>query len=361
MVLVPSRLVLNVMEEIINRDKRVPPPQIKCAPTKEILEARKKKEISLGGVSAFHISECFGRNGGGCSSHARVDCFGRASFDYVRLSTCCQVWKNKYSKAERGRVCLKQAVRLLEKGCDNIQAENLALKQAYEEKQTRTNVEKEGREKESALRVSLENEISVLKSEISNLKQKGVSDVEDKIGEIKLLRATVSVRDKEISWLKELVENDKKRVDLEKKNAAYAPARTATECKAGEEYRLKQLETLRKEISKAKSKLALEKSKLDEETKKLEEEKKKAVEERKLVDLEMAKARELRKIAEETKKKAVGERKLADIEMAEAAEQRKIAEENMKKAVEVRKQAEFEMAEAEEQRKIAEETKKAVE
>ncbi|KAK8540425.1 hypothetical protein V6N13_008847 [Hibiscus sabdariffa] len=313
-----------------------------------------------------------------------------APVEDVRVSTCCQVWKNKYSKAERGRVCLKQAVRILEKGCDNIQAENLALKQACEGEKARTKVEKEGREKESALRVSLENEISVLKSEISNLKEKEVSDVEDKIEEIKLLKASVSDRDKEISWLKELVEKEKKRADLEKKKAADASAHAATEKgKAGEEHRLRQLEALRKEVSEAKSKLASEKSKLDEETKKLEEEKKKAVEERKLVDLEMAKARELRKIAEETKKKAVDERKCADsemakaekqrkvaketkkkaveerkhadLEMAEAAEQRKIAEENMKKAVEVRKQAEFEMAKAEEQRKIAEETKKAVE
>ncbi|KAL4385864.1 hypothetical protein GQ457_09G000770 [Hibiscus cannabinus] len=313
-----------------------------------------------------------------------------APVEDVRVSTCCQVWKNKYSKAERGRVCLKQAVRILEKGCDNIQAEKLALKQACEEEKARTKVEKEGREKELAFRVSLENEISVLKSEISNLKQKEVSDVEDKIEEIKLLKASVSDRDKEISWLKELVEKEKKRADLEKKKAADASAHAATEKgKAAEEHRLKQLEALRKEVSEAKSKLASEKSKLDEETKKLEEEKKKAVEERKLVDLEMAKARELRKIAEETKKKAVDERKCADsemakvekqrkvaketkkkaaeerkhadLEMAEAAEQRKIAEENMKKAVEVRKQAEFEMAKAEEQRKIAEETKKAVE
>nr|KJB69144.1 hypothetical protein B456_011G007900 [Gossypium raimondii] len=313
-----------------------------------------------------------------------------APLEDVQVSRCCQVWKNKYSKAERGRVFLKQGIRILEKGYDDIQAENLTLKKAYEEEQALTKVEKEGREKELALRVSLENELSVLKSEISNLKKKGVSDIEEKIEEIKHLKARVSDMNKEISWLKELVEKEKKRADLEKRKAAEASTYAATERgKAGEEHRLKQLETLRKDVSEAKSKLDSEKSKIDEETKKLQEEKKKAVEERKFVDLEMAKASELRKIAEETKKKAVDERKCADLEMAkaekqrkiaketkkkaveerkradlemaEAVKQRKIAEENMKKAVEVRKQADIEMAKAEEQRKIAEENKKAVE
>ncbi|KAB2007150.1 hypothetical protein ES319_D10G007800v1 [Gossypium barbadense] len=313
-----------------------------------------------------------------------------APLEDVQVSRCCQVWKTKYSKAERGRVFLKQGIRILEKGYDDIQAENLTLKKAYEEEQALTKVEKEGREKELALRVSLENELSVLKSEISNLKKKGVSDIEDKIEEIKHLKARVSDMNKEISWLKELVEKEKKRADLEKRKAAEASTYAATERgKAGEEHRLKQLETLRKDVSEAKSKLDSEKSKIDEETKKLQEEKKKAVEERKFVDLEMAKASELRKIAEETKKKAVDERKCADLEMAkaekqrkiaketkkkaveerkradlemaEAVKQRKIAEENMKKAVEVRKQADIEMAKVEEQRKIAEENKKAVE
>ncbi|XP_039044031.1 stress response protein NST1 [Hibiscus syriacus] len=207
-----------------------------------------------------------------------------APVEDVRVSACCQVWKNKYSKAERGRVCLKQAVRILEKGCDNIQAQNLALKQAYEEELERTKVEKEGREKESTLRVSLENELSVLKSEISNLKQKGLSDSDNKIEEIKILKACLSERDKEISWLKELVEKEKKRADMEKKKATDASVHATTEKgKPGEEHGLKQLEAPMKEVSEAKSKLASEKSKLDEETKKLEEEKKKADEERKLV------------------------------------------------------------------------------
>ncbi|TYI80949.1 hypothetical protein E1A91_D05G121100v1 [Gossypium mustelinum] len=284
-----------------------------------------------------------------------------------QVSPCCQVWKNKYLKVEKGRMCLKQAVRLLEKECDNIQAQNLKLKK---DEQARAEVEKEGKKKELALRGSLENELSALKSEISNLQQKGDSDVEHKFEEIKLLEASLSDREKEISWLKELVEKEKKRADLEKKKAAEAEKHAdIVKSKAGEERRLAdmerkkaedyrtQLEALREEVSEAKSKLVFEKSKFDEATKQLQEETRKVVEERKDADSEMAKAKEQRKFVEKSKK-AVEDRKCADLEMAKAQEERKVAEEMKKKAVEERKCADLEIAKAQEQRKTAEELKK---
>ncbi|TYJ33678.1 hypothetical protein E1A91_A05G119700v1 [Gossypium mustelinum] len=293
-----------------------------------------------------------------------------APWEDVQVSPCCQVWKNKYLKIEKGRICLKQAVRLLEKECDNIQAQNLKLKKAYEDEQARAEVEKEGKKKELALRGLLENELSGLKSEISNLQQKGDSDVEHKFEEIKLLEASLSDREKEISWLKELVEKEKKRADLEKKKAAEAEKHAdIVKSKAGEERRLAdmerkkaedyrtQLEALREEVSEAKCKLVFEKSKFDEATKQLQEETRKAVEERKCADLEMAKAKEQRKFVEKSKK-AVEDRKCADLEMAKAQEERKVAEEMKKKAVEERKCADLEIAKAQEQRKTAEELKK---
>ncbi|KAK8352850.1 hypothetical protein V6Z12_A05G120700 [Gossypium hirsutum] len=293
-----------------------------------------------------------------------------APWEDVQVSPCCQVWKNKYLKIEKGRICLKQAVRLLEKECDNIQAQNLKLKKAYEDEQARAEVEKEGKKKELALRGLLENELSGLKSEISNLQQKGDSDVEHKFEEIKLLEASLSDREKEISWLKELVEKEKKRADLEKKKAAEAEKHAdIVKSKAGEERRLAdmerkkaedyrtQLEALREEVSEAKCNLVFEKSKFDEATKQLQEETRKAVEERKCADLEMAKAKEQRKFVEKSKK-AVEDRKCADLEMAKAQEERKVAEEMKKKAVEERKCADLEIAKAQEQRKTAEELKK---
>ncbi|KAK8551071.1 hypothetical protein V6N13_119562 [Hibiscus sabdariffa] len=309
----------------------------------------------------------------------------------VQVSPCCQVWKNKYLKAEKGRMCLKQAVRLLEKGCDDIQVQNLKLKKAYEDEQARAKVEEEGKEKELALRVLLENELSSLKSCISNLKQKGVSEAEHKIEEIKRLGGSLSDREKEIRWLKELVEKEKKRADWEKKKAAEAAKLADTEkSKADEEQRLAdierkkadvyrmQLEALRKEVSEAKSKFAEATKQLQEDTgntveerkgadleiakakeqRKIAETTKKAVEDRKYADLEMAKAQEQRKIAEEMKRKAVEERNCANLEIAKAQEQRKNAEESKKKAVEERKHAALLMAKAKEQMKIAEESKK---
>ncbi|MBA0719973.1 hypothetical protein Golax_007617 [Gossypium laxum] len=267
-------------------------------------------------------------------------------------------------------MCLKQAVRLLEKECDNIQAQNLKLKKAYEDEQARAEVEKEGKKKELALRGSLENELSALKSEIFNLQEKGDSDVEHKFEEIKLLQASLSDREKEISWLKELVEKEKKRADLEKNKAAEAEKHAdIVKSKAGEERRLAdmerkkaedyrtQLEALREEVSEAKSKLVFEKSKFDEATKQLQEETRKVVEERKGADSEMAKAKEQRKFVEKSKK-AVEDRKCADLEMAKAQEERKVAEEMKKKAVEERKCADLEIAKAQEQRNTAEELKK---
>ncbi|KAK9022442.1 hypothetical protein V6N11_002704 [Hibiscus sabdariffa] len=267
-----------------------------------------------------------------------------APVEDVQVSPCCQVWKNKYLKAEKGRMCLKQAVRLLEKGCDDIQVQNLRLKKAYEDEQARAKLEEEGKEKELALRVLLENELSSLKSDVSNLRLKGVSDVEHKIEEIKRL-------------------GEKKRADLEKKKSAEAAKLADSEkSKAGEEQRLAdierkkadvyrtQLEALKEEVSEAKSKFA-------EATKQLQEDTGNTVEERKGADLDIAKAKELRKIAETTKK-AVEERKYADLEMAKVQEQRKIAEEMKKKAVEERNCANLEIAKAQEQRKNAEESKK---
>lgn len=53
-----------------------------------------------------------------------------------------------------------------------------------------------------AARVSLENEISALRSEISVLQQKGRLQAKDKSEDLKLLQVSVSDREREISQLK---------------------------------------------------------------------------------------------------------------------------------------------------------------
>ncbi|XP_011013629.1 PREDICTED: uncharacterized protein LOC105117603 isoform X1 [Populus euphratica] len=336
---------------------------------------------------------------------------------------CCKVWKEKCGKLEEGRKCLRQAVKLLTEQADKFQAENVSLNKACEEERAKVEAakegrekeaalrvklekeisalqsevstlhqkgsafpeventevkllqdqffkgekeisrlnellererlradsekknaevekksaaeawkhvkaEKEGKEKEAALRVSLENEISALKSEISSLQQKGSMVDEDKNGEVKLLQDQVSKGEKEINRLKELHEREKTRAESEKKKAEVERKRAAeawqqvkaekakaeeerkhasSEWKKAEEYRL-QLETLTKEAELARSKLASETLKFEEANKKFEAEKIKVTKEKKHADSEMVKAEANRKLAEANWKKLMEEK-----------------------------------------------------
>ena len=188
--------------------------------------------------------------------------------------------------------------------------------------------EEEGKEKEEALRFSLENEISALKSEISTLQWKGSAVAEEKNREVKLLQDRVSKGEKEISRLKELLEIAKTRVDSEKKNAEVEKKSAseawklvkAEKAKADEErkhasseglkveeYQL-QLEALKKEAELAKSKLASETLKYEEANKKFETEKLKVTKEKKRADSEMARAEVKKKLAEANRKKLTEEK-----------------------------------------------------
>eukprot|EP00258_Populus_trichocarpa_P027055 XP_024443074.1 uncharacterized protein LOC7480412 isoform X2 [Populus trichocarpa] len=275
--------------------------------------------------------------------------------------------------------------------------------------------EEEGKEKEEALRFSLENEISALKSEISTLQWKGSAVAEEKNWEVKLLQDQVSKGEKEISRLKELLEIAKTRVDSEKKNAEVEKKSAseawkhvkAEKAKADEErkhasseglkveeYQL-QLEALKKEAGLAKSKLASETLKYEEANKKFETEKLKVTKERKRADSEMAKAEVKKKLAEANRKKLAEEKshtenlskqledvrqRIEELQKAEeyqlqleslkkeAAESKsKLASETLKledankkleaekaKVMEERKRADSEMAKAKEQKKLAE-------
>ncbi|KAJ0018587.1 hypothetical protein Pint_11304 [Pistacia integerrima] len=234
------------------------------------------------------------------------------------VNPCCQLWRSRCSQLQEKRSALRQALKLFEQQLDKVQAENLSFKKACEEEQARAEVEKEGREKELAARVSLENEISALKSEIFILQQKGRSHAEDKSEDVKLLQVCVSDGEKEINRLKELLEKEKVRADSEKKNAEAEKKRAVeawkyvkaekgkadeerklanTEGKKGNEYRL-QLEAMGKEVDDAKSKLHSVTLKLAEGNKKLEAEKQKVTKERKRADAERNKAEEQRKLSE---------------------------------------------------------------
>ncbi|KAJ7954566.1 Maternal effect embryo arrest protein [Quillaja saponaria] len=304
------------------------------------------------------------------------------------MNACCQVWKDKYSKLEEKRNALRQAVNILRQKFDEIQTENVKLRKAYEEEGARSNIEKEEKLKEYNARISLENEILSLKSEICMLQQHGVTHSQDGNEEVKVLQAGVSEGEKEIKRLKEHLEKQKKREDSEKKidedekqKAVEAWKLVKAEKSKVEEYKL-QLSSKEKEVDEMKSKSACEMLKFKEARKKFEAEKQKVITERKRAEAEMVKAQELaeayrkkadclsqqlqedKKSVEEAKKKleveklkALKEKKRADFEMGKANEQKKLAEENLKKAIEAKHSSYQFSQQLQESRKMIEDLK----
>lgn len=326
-------------------------------------------------------------------------------------SSCCALLKEKYAKLEEKRNALRQAVKLLEQQIDKIQTENLNLKQAHEKERERADIDREAKEKESSLRVSLEKEISSLNLEITSLQEKvqlGGQDGKD--GELK--------REKEINRLKELLEKERIRADSEKKKADEARKIVQTEKNKAEEQRklvdieLKKAEEKRvyyeKLHNEAESKHALETFKFEERNKRFEVEKAKRVREKNRADnldkqleehtkrieelerelcdkklktetkkkkanlqtnklksevdngkfVSLVKYEEVNRLLEVEKQKVITERKRADSETANAEQQRKIAEENRIKVVEETSRADQLFKQLQESRLTIEELQK---
>lgn len=203
---------------------------------------------------------------------------------------------------------------------------------AHEGERARAESEKEDKLKESARRITLENEVATMKSEILLLQENGdlaTKGVDEEVGN---LRRRVSEAESEINLLKELLEEEKKRVDAEKekvemerkkaqdamrkvkaenKKASEEKRLANTERKKAEELRLR-LETLECEADEAKSKLALETARYEQDNKKLKAERESTTKDKNRADTEMAKAAEQRKLAEENWRKAMDEKNRAD-------------------------------------------------
>ncbi|XP_050370392.1 uncharacterized protein LOC126788440 isoform X2 [Argentina anserina] len=315
-----------------------------------------------------------------------------------KASPCCAAWQKKYMKSEKLRNHLREAVNILQKGTEEIQAQHSTLKKEYEELRRLADIEKEEKGKESAARVSLENEVSELKSEILSLKQREGTDSQDK-DEVKLLKDQVSKQGQEISHLKDLIEIEKKRADseskkaeAEKKKAAEAQKSMKTEKKKADEerkraniegekaenYRL-QLEVVEKEAADAKSHsevekeisclkelIEREKKRADLECKKAEAEKKTAAEAQKSMKIEKRKADEERKRANTEGEKAENYRlqlELLEKEAAKAKSHSEVEKEisSLKDLIQKEKEnAESESKKAEAEKKKAAEALKSM-
>lgn len=225
---------------------------------------------------------------------------------------------------------------------------------AYQEELARAKIEKEEKLKESNANASLENEVSALKSEVTTLQQKCSTGAQGENGDVKVLQAVISDREKEINRLKELVEKEKKRADSERKKSENEKKKAAEawklleaekkvsaekgmrlskiEVEKAEEYRLQQVH-LEKEVTETKAKLASEVLKFKEATKRFEAEKHKLSAEKRNAESEMKKAKER---VEVEKQKAAREKQHADAELVKVEEQKKLAEDNWKSAMEAK-------------------------
>ncbi|KAE9599188.1 hypothetical protein Lalb_Chr15g0088861 [Lupinus albus] len=267
---------------------------------------------------------------------------------------CCALWKKKHLKIMEGRKALRQAVKLLEQKAIELEAENENLKKVCKEEQERWKAEKMEKLKEPNGNISLENEVSAVKSEINVSQQEcGVNVEKENEGVIvKGLQACISEKEREINRLKELFEQEKIRADTERKIAEKEKRNAAElhklleaekkkciekemqlskiEAQKAEEYRLHQV-NLQKEVSEAKKKLDSETMKFREASKGFADEKQKLLVEKRTSESAMAIAQ---KRLEIEKEKAAKEKGKADIEAVKLKEQKKLLEDNLKRAME---------------------------
>ncbi|XP_059653881.1 uncharacterized protein LOC132300697 [Cornus florida] len=265
---------------------------------------------------------------------------------------CCAVWKEKCSRLNEQRKALRQAVSIYEQQLEKSEDENRNLKKVTEEERLLAEILTDEKAKESAIRVSVENGISALKSEILLLQQKAGPQGQDMEREIMLLQTRVSEGETEINQLKEVLAKERTRADSERKKAEAAKKKAneaqksvkEEKSRADEEKRFANIErekaeenrlrseTLNGEADEMRSKLVLETRKSEEARKKLEVERQKTMKEKKCADLEMAKAEEQRKLAEMNRKMEMDEKCHAD-KLSQQLEEHKREIEKLQKEI----------------------------
>ncbi|KAK4440127.1 Two-pore potassium channel 2 [Sesamum alatum] len=244
-------------------------------------------------------------------------------------NTCCAALKKKhskllekYSKLEEIKNKFRDCTALVQQKYDVIEKENESLKKALAELNQQAIIWKDEKEKESGIRIDLEDEVSALKDEIQLLKQDSNS-ASQKADE--QLQERLNVAEKEIKRLKELLEKEMERAASEKKNAEL-------EKKKADEV-LKKLEMGKKKVSEAQKVANVEKKKAEESRLLYEKLKKETDAVKLMLDSERSKLEAADKRAETEKRNAVRERERADLAVAKAKEQQEFAETNLKKAM----------------------------
>ncbi|KAK1375650.1 hypothetical protein POM88_031843 [Heracleum sosnowskyi] len=149
---------------------------------------------------------------------------------HVPLNPCCQLLQKKesklsqkLSKSEEGRNFLKKAIAILQDKITKFEGENRKLSEELEQERKRAEDKGDKKIEDPASRVTLENEISALRSEISSLKQSCSSGSEHEGEKVVILQARVSEGEKEINFLKGNLEKERIRAENERKVAEVQP------------------------------------------------------------------------------------------------------------------------------------------
>uniref|UniRef100_A0A0D9V670 Maternal effect embryo arrest 22 n=1 Tax=Leersia perrieri TaxID=77586 RepID=A0A0D9V670_9ORYZ len=262
---------------------------------------------------------------------------------------CAKLWK-KFQKSEESRAALRKGVKILNNEVDLLRKQHSELSKVCNEERLRGDSAEAARISESDARDMLEKEIIELKAQNSALQQS--QDVCKNDNE--LLR--VSELEEEIRRLKQVLGEERKKINSEKKNAEEEKGKILElqkllkmETHKSEEYKRlsdaerkatnslrASCEKLRTEASEAREKLAAQVKKTEEANKRAEEEKQKAAREKKFGDSEKSLAEKNKNLIEAERKRLREEKIRAERLFAKLEEQKKLNE-DLRASIEVEK------------------------
>ncbi|XP_010538271.1 PREDICTED: uncharacterized protein LOC104812690 [Tarenaya hassleriana] len=255
---------------------------------------------------------------------------------------CCAAWQLECEKMKRMRRAYKETVDLLKNALEKEQEEIRNLKKKQQEEGVKADVDRETKEKEESARVSLEKEVSDLKSELSSLQQRLEESLEEKNAEMMLLRGQVSKGDKEIHQLKDLLRKEKLRADSVEEERKKV-------CE-----KLRNIEALKDENKKKKDTDDVLKRLLENEKQRAEVERKKAESEKNKADKYLSELEVLRTNADKTGSELIALRNSFEIVS------KQLNLEKQKRSKE-KKHTVMEFAKAKEQMKLMEDLSKELE
>ncbi|KZV51059.1 hypothetical protein F511_01851 [Dorcoceras hygrometricum] len=131
-------------------------------------------------------------------------------------NTCCAALLEKYFKLEELKNKVRDCTSLVNQRYDVIEEEDECLKQELGNLKAQDGRWKDKKEQDNSIRVALESEISILKKDIQLLQQNGKA-ASNESG--RQLQERLDVAELEINQLHKLLEKERHRADLEKKNA----------------------------------------------------------------------------------------------------------------------------------------------